>query len=585
MYDNIYTKYKNAKIFINEINANTAYEELMKDLKAKDMNAEKYAYLSKACIFLQKDDLALKYAKMSVKSDRTYAYGYIRLAFAYARIGKKKDTLKNTIIAEKFCKSEPFINSFLIILYEYCGYGEKANKLFNELEKNYDYSSEYSYHLGFLYSQKDPEKCISYLTRALENSSLNKYGICSIIAENYKLLEDYDNAERYADICLAEGLCSRILEIKTECLKAKGLYEEASKYIHKQYKLARSNDEKLEALVMLIYTYLNSPTPEKCSHYLDFAFKHFEPTYALYYVTATYFETIEEYDCAIDAYEKMLEIDPDESSIYTSISYCYSQEDNNEKAFEYVEKAIKHNEFSSYNHYRKGRILTDMKEYGMAITSFLKSLDYDKSDVDSFQWISYCYSMLKDYEKSIEYANRAILLNKEDCYSYFRKAWAFQEMGKFEEAIKFYKQCIEYNDRYIDAYVNISYIYSKLGDVKQSMLYANKAILIDKDYAYAHYRKAWALQESGKFEEAIDGYSKAIELDPTDVYNYLGIACVSLNTQANVNALLYANKAIFLDRKCGGAYYYKSLALSNLGKSKEAEEAYKQALKLGYSPS
>ena len=128
-------------------------------------------------------------------------------------------------------------------------------------------------------------------------------------------------------------------------------------------------------------------------------------------------------------------------------------------------------------------------------------------------------------------------------------------------------------------------IYSKLEDMKHSMLYANKALLINKDYAYAHYRKAWALQESGQFEEALDGYSKAIELDPTDIYNYLGIACVSLNTQANINALLYANKAIMLDRNCGGAYYYKSLALSNLGKCKEAEKAYAQAVKLGYMPS
>ena len=146
-------------------------------------------------------------------------------------------------------------------------------------------------------------------------------------------------------------------------------------------------------------------------------------------------------------------------------------------------------------------------------------------------------------------------------------------------------EAVDVDDKYIDAYVNISYIYSKTKDYKLSMLYANKALLLDKDYAYAHYRKAWALQETGKFEEAIDGYSKAIELDPSDIYNYLGIACVSLNTQANLNALLYANKAILIDRNCGGAYYYKSLALSNLGKSKEAEQAFSIAQRLGYSPS
>ena len=157
-------------------------------------------------------------------------------------------------------------------------------------------------------------------------------------------------------------------------------------------------------------------------------------------------------------------------------------------------------------------------------------------------------------------------------------------MGRYTEAINFYEQCIEHNDKYVDAYLNLSYIYSKLKDSKQSLLYANKALLLNKDYAYAHYRKAWALQESGHMQEAIDGYSKAIELDPTDIYNYLGIACISLNNQENAAALLYANKALFIDRNCGGAYYYKSLALSNLGKPKEAEIAYTKAIELGYNP-
>ena len=225
-----------------------------------------------------------------------------------------------------------------------------------------------------------------------------------------------------------------------------------------------------------------------------------------------------------------------------------------------------------------------MKEYYTAIIWFIKAIELDNTDVDSLQWISYCYSMLKDYEKSLEFANRAILLDNKDAYSYFRKAWAYQEIGRYKEAIRYYKDCINCNDKYVDAYLNISFIYSKMKDSKQSLLYANKALLINKDYAYAHYRKAWALQECGRLDEAYDGYSKAIELDPTDIYNYLGIACISLNTNDSSAALLYANKAIFIDRSCGGAYYYKSLALSNLGKIKESEAAYTKAIELGYVP-
>ena len=114
------------------------------------------------------------------------------------------------------------------------------------------------------------------------------------------------------------------------------------------------------------------------------------------------------------------------------------------------------------------------------------------------------------------------------------------------------------------------------------MLWANKALLVNSDYAYAHYRKAWALQELGKFNEAMDFYNTAISLDPADVYNYLGMASVSLNTSENLSALKFANKAILVDNAALDCYYLKSVALSNLGKTKEAEIVFAKAKELGY---
>ena len=59
MYDNFYTKYEDAKIFINVASA----EDVIKMLeKEKHLTAEQYAYLSKAYVFANDDKKALKYA-------------------------------------------------------------------------------------------------------------------------------------------------------------------------------------------------------------------------------------------------------------------------------------------------------------------------------------------------------------------------------------------------------------------------------------------------------------------------------------------------------------------------------------------
>ena len=586
MYDNINTYYKNTKIFISEATAPTVIKLLLSEEAQGEMTAEKYAYLSKGYIFCGKDDMAFKYARKSIRADRTYPYGYIRLAFCYARAGKKKAVLKFIKMAEKLnIDNNIFLKAFLGALYFYCDKKDITEKIVEECKKTCIKNAEFYYDIGFIYSQEIPELALEYLLKAEELGYKDKINLWTNIAENYKALDDYNNAEKYADKGLKYGNTIKFLNIKAEILNKKEQYDESTKRYKQLYKLVKDNeDEKSLTFAKIIYNYSLKNEFDRCKRYLDFAFKHFKILDAINIVATNLYERIGEYEKAIKTYERMIKQDDTNSSWFSSLSYCYSQINNNVQALNYVDKALELDPEDSYSHYRKGRIYTDMKEYELAIKSFMDSIDYDKTDVDSFQWVSYCYSMINQFEKSLEFANRAILINPNDSYSYFRKAWAYQEMGRYKEAIKYYEECINLDDKYIDAYLNISYIYSQMKDMKQSLLYANKALLINKDYAYAHYRKAWALQETGKFEEAYDGYSKAIALDPTDIYNYLGIACIALNNNESYDALLYANKAIFIDRNCGGAYYYKSVALSNLGKQKEAEKAYAKAVKLGYFP-
>ena len=585
MYDNIYTDYTNAKIYINEINASKVLGLLKKQEQNGKLSAEHYAYLSKAYTFLQDDLLAQKYARLSIKIDKTYPYGYLRLAFSYARLGKKRQALLFTKIADKLISiNNVFLLTFLAILYNYCDEKVRSKEIITKLEKLRLTNVDYYFHMGFLYSQLDPQKALEYLHNAEKVCSRNLYNIWLNIVEIGIEVEDYFLAEKYADKCLLVAETKKMLNYKSICLIKHNKYNAANKLIKKQYKLTCENADKTNLLSSIIYNYHVCGFDKKALKLINFVLKHFPLTNSFYSVVGLFYEETENYKKAIEMYKASLETDPNDSYIYSSISYCYSNLGDNENALLYADKSLQINPENAYSYYRKGRIYTSMKKYLSAIENYQKSIEYDSTDVDSFQWISYCYSMINEFEKSLEFANRAILLDKHYGYSYFRKAWAYQEMGLFNKALKYYEKCIEYDDKYVDAYLNISYIYSKQKKTKKSLIYANKALLINKEYAYAHYRKAWALQESGKWEEAIDGYSKAIELDPTDIYNYLGIACISLNVNESITALLYANKALFLDRNCGGAYYYKSLALGNLGKYKEAEKAYEKALKLGYSP-
>ena len=577
MYDNFYTKYKDAKIFINSATAEDVIKMLSKE---KLLTAEQCVYLSKAYVFADDGKKAVKFARKAVKINPEYAYGYIRLSFALGRMGKKKECLKNLELAEKFGAEDWLVQTFLACIYNYVGDFDKSSYYIEKLLECGDKSPAYYYNVGFVYyaiSQKKKKKAIEYFKKA--GDFKDRYNLNYKLMECYGELGDIETALGYLEKCLSIKETPELLERQIQCMIFLEKYDEAERLSRKYY---RKTDDKQQALRFLAVIAKSEGQYNKALRYLRFADYTTEATEYLYELTAEIYEAKKDYYSALDFYKKALRFDRYDDEILLNISYCYSKTENFKLADKYADMAIALNDNSAYSYYRKGNVMISVGRFDAAVEAFKQAVKLDPEDVDYYHSLSYAYSKTGELELSLEYANRAILLDKTSSYSYFRKAWALQEMEKYGEAITSYEKCIEYESTFVDAYANISFCYSKLKDFNKSILYANKAIMVNKDYAYSHYRKAWALHNLGKFDEALDDYLEAIELDPTDIYNYLGITGVFLDKKENLSALEFANKAIMLDRQCGNAYYYKSVALSNLGKKAEAEKIYAKALQLGF---
>ena len=76
-------------------------------------------------------------------------------------------------------------------------------------------------------------------------------------------------------------------------------------------------------------------------------------------------------------------------------------EDELELSLEYANRAILLDKTSSYSYFRKAWALQEMEKYGEAITSYEKCIEYESTFVDAYANISFCYSKLKDFNKSI----------------------------------------------------------------------------------------------------------------------------------------------------------------------------------------
>ena len=335
MYDNFYTKYKDAKIFINSATAEDVIKMLSKE---KLLTAEQCVYLSKAYVFADDGKKAVKFARKAVKINPEYAYGYIRLSFALGRMGKKKECLKNLELAEKFGAEDWLVQTFLACIYNYVGDFDKSSYYIEKLLECGDKSPAYYYNVGFVYyaiSPEDYEKAIEYFKKA--GDFKDRYNLNYKLMECYGELGDIETALGYLEKCLSIKETPELLERQIQCMIFLEKYEEAERLSRKYY---RKTDDKQQALRFLAVIAKSEGQYNKALRYLRFADYTTEATEYLYELTAEIYEAKKDYYSALDFYKKALRFDRYDDEILLNISYCYSKTEDFKLADKYADMAI-----------------------------------------------------------------------------------------------------------------------------------------------------------------------------------------------------------------------------------------------------
>ena len=252
-----------------------------------------------------------------------------------------------------------------------------------------------------------------------------------------------------------------------------------------------------------------------------------------------------------------------------------------EKLLKYIEKAIKIKPKPLY-FMRMANIKSILGESEEAVEIYKYVLKEDDSFVECYDYIAREFTGMEDYSNALKYINMAILNNSDNAQLYYHKAMILSLMFKFDEALDL---LLNFNKRHPEAENEtayfISYCYSYLEDYNKALLYINKHLLKEKTFDIYKY-KMNILLDLERYEEAIASGKKALEFQENEfIYYKLAICYGRLEDYSN--ALVCINKSILLGGADKYSYSVKSEILSALGRSKEAEKAYKKAVELGYN--
>lgn len=193
--------------------------------------------------------------------------------------------------------------------------------------------------------------------------------------------------------------------------------------------------------------------------------------------------------------------------------------------------------------------------------------------------LSELYFLVKQYQKAIEYANKALKIDENIARAYYIKGSIYRESGDTAKAISSLVTATEQDNTYKDAFYDLGVIYAAKKNPLAMQYYENAIRLNPSDQGY-QYARAKLLQDLDKTDEAIEEYQKIVAKGSCEncLYN-LGAIYLELKKDKKT-ALDYFTKAIAANPSYLEAYFARAYTYMQLNDKQSARADYELCLKL-----
>lgn len=207
-------------------------------------------------------------------------------------------------------------------------------------------------------------------------------------------------------------------------------------------------------------------------------------------------------------------------------------------------------------------------------------------NVEALLKLSELYFLVKQYQKGIDFANKALKVDENLAKAYYLKGSIYRESGDTSKAISSLETAIEQDNRFEDAFYDLGVLYAAKKN-PLALEYYNNALKINPSGLDALYARAKLLQDLGKIDEALTEYQAMVKLHGDCENCYYNMGAITLEIKKDPKqALSYFTKAIELNPNYLEAYFARGYTYSLLKDKISAKADYNLCLKLqpNYEP-
>ena len=238
---------------------------------------------------------------------------------------------------------------------------------------------------------------------------------------------------------------------------------------------------------------------------------------------------------AITAFQKSLELKPDDSFAVINIAGAYQSMGRFDDAERFVLDYLKTGFRDAQLYYLLGNMSYRRKSYDKAIGYFEQCLAENPRSASAHNGLAAIYITRDDLAKAEEHLKAALALNPRLQSVRYNMAQLLEKQNRFPEAADYYLQEIQDSAKSFKALFNLSRVYRLMGREEEEYDALQKTITVNPEFPVAYFYLARIhLNRGERYQEAIDLVKKGIDLKPektelplgyfllADLYNRVG---------------------------------------------------------------
>ncbi len=209
-----------------------------------------------------------------------------------------------------------------------------------------------------------------------------------------------------------------------------------------------------------------------------------------YYGLSTTYQSLNQFDKAIEALQKAATIRPKEGTTYINLSFIYSLAGYHQKAVEAGKLAMQYAPQNHMGYTNTCRAYNDLKQFDSAISTCNQALDLSPDDGETYLYLAGAYKSKSNtvkakqlYEKAAQGLEEFTRGNPDYADGFYLLGNAYFENGQWGKAILSYQKCLELNENFVKAHLNLGLTFVKIDDLRSAREQLNKLKVLDPQRA------------------------------------------------------------------------------------------------------